>query len=246
MESRAGAGIRVQKEDKIHTQGSCSMVPEVEDKEGLSSSKSVTKKVPQQANPGLAKGMTMPKEKVLEVDMRKATSALPAEESTDQTKPEAANVTLTPDQSSETATRRAALDKAPSEETVEEAPVHQATSEAATGAVVMHPTTSEEAEGGAELIQTPQASYTENQFPAASPVLGATALLSPSQLTGDPGTLELGGEALVRPTAPREREEGQEWDFSDASFPVCPGDPGTSGPRRGEPTRRGSWRSGCG
>ncbi|XP_003462634.1 histone deacetylase 6 isoform X1 [Cavia porcellus] len=171
-------------------------VTKVEDKEGLSSSKSVTKKVPQQANPGLAKGMTMPKEKVLEVDMRKATSALPAEESTDQTKPEAANVTLTPDQSSETATRRAALDKAPSEETVEEAPVHQATSEAATGAVVMHPTTSEEAEGGAELIQTPQASYTENQFPAASPVLGATALLSPSQLTGDPGTLELGGEAL--------------------------------------------------
>lgn len=171
-------------------------VTKVEDKEGLTSSKSVTKKVPQQANPGLAKGMTMPKEKVLEVDIRKATSALPAEESTtDQTKPEAANVALTQDQSSETATRRAILDKAPSEETVGEAPVRQATSEVATGGVMMYPTASEEAEGGAELIQTPQVSCTGNQSPSASPVLGATNLLSPSQLTGDPGTLELGGEA---------------------------------------------------
>ncbi|KAM6143529.1 protein deacetylase HDAC6 [Erethizon dorsatum] len=171
-------------------------ITKVANKEGLSSSESVTKKVPQQANPRLAKGITMPKSKVLEAGMRKATSALSAEESTPgQTIPEAANVALTQDQSLETAARRATLDKAPSEETGGEAPVHQATSEAATGGVVLHPTTSEEAERGAELIQTPQASCTKEQTPAPSLMPEATTLLSPSHLTGNPRTLELGGEA---------------------------------------------------
>ncbi|XP_013363619.1 PREDICTED: histone deacetylase 6 isoform X2 [Chinchilla lanigera] len=172
-------------------------VTKVEDKEGLSSSKSVTKKVPQQASPGLAKGMTMPKGKVLEAGVRKATSALSAEESTPgQTKPKAGNVALTQDQSSEASTRRATPGKDPSEETAGEAPVHQATSEAATREVALHPTASEEAEGGAQLIQTPQASCTEKQTPAASLVAGTTALLSASQLPGNPSTLELGGEDL--------------------------------------------------
>ncbi|XP_010604661.1 histone deacetylase 6 isoform X3 [Fukomys damarensis] len=111
-----------------------------------------------------------------------------------RTKPEAAKVVLPRDQSSKTATGGATLDKGPSEETVGGAPVHQATSEAATGGVKLHPTA--EAMGGAELIQTPEASRTEKQTPVASPVPGATAPLSPSQLTGNPRTLELGKEAL--------------------------------------------------
>lgn len=149
----------------------------------------------------------MPKGKVLEANMRKATSELSAKESTpSQTKPEAAKVVRTQDQPSETTTERATLDKASSEETVGGPPVHQATSEAATGGVVLHPFTSEEAVGGAELIQTPQASCTEEQTPAASPVPEATALLSPSQLTGTPRTLELGGEApkTLEPQTPGE------------------------------------------
>ncbi|XP_012923677.1 histone deacetylase 6 isoform X2 [Heterocephalus glaber] len=109
--------------------------------------------------------------KVLEAGMRKPTSALSTEESSPgQTKPEAAKVVLTRDQSSETATGRATLEKGPS--------------------------ASEDAVGGAELNQTPQASCTEKQTSAASPVPGATALLPPSQLTGNPKTLELGKEAL--------------------------------------------------
>ncbi|XP_023573557.1 histone deacetylase 6 isoform X2 [Octodon degus] len=113
-----------------------------------------------------------------------------------QTKPEAANVALTQHQSSETDTRRTTSYKAPSGESVGEAPVHQATSEAATGRVALHPTTSEKAEGEAELIQTPQASCTEEQIPETSSVPRATALLSPSQLPVNPRALELTEETL--------------------------------------------------
>ncbi|KAM5221436.1 histone deacetylase 6-like [Ctenodactylus gundi] len=192
-----------------------------DDKEGHSSSKLVTSKVPQQANPGLSKRISTQKRKVLEAGLAKATSAFSAKESTpEQTKSETAKVVLIQGQSSERATGEATLDQALSEETVGDTTMDQATSEdsvrgatldqansaAATRKVMLAQTTAQEAVEGAEPIQTSLASCTDNQTLAASPVPEATAPLSPSQLIGSLSPLELHSKAkeAAEPQTPRE------------------------------------------
>ena len=159
------------------------MVPEVEDKEEPSLSKSVT-------NPGSAKRMTTPEGNILDAGTEKAVSASSVEESTlGEPKSETAMVELSQDQSLEAPTQKAMLD--------------QTTSQAATVEATAGQTTSEEAVGGAEMIQTPPALCTDNQTPTASPEQGATSQISPSELIENLRTLELNCKAQVRPTTPR-------------------------------------------
>lgn len=187
---RGGQGLEVGEGIAPTLKDLPSMVPEVKDKEGPSSSKLITKKAPQAANPLSAKGMTMPEGNILEAGTGKVTSATSVKESIPgQTTSETAVMEFTQDQSSETAMGGAAA-------------LNQATSEAATGDATLDQTTSEEAVGGAELIQSPPASCTDNQTPPASPMQGATTQISPSKLTGNLSTLEL-DKAQVRPTTPR-------------------------------------------
>ncbi|XP_057574291.1 histone deacetylase 6 isoform X2 [Hippopotamus amphibius kiboko] len=149
----------------------CFRVTKAEDKEGASSSL-ITKKAPQSANPGSAKGMTMPEENILEAGMGKATSAISVKESTPgETASETAVMELTQDQSSETATEDATLDQ----------------------------TTLEEAVGGAEVIQSPPPSCTDNQTPPAPPVQAVTAKISPSKLIGNLKSLEIDNKAQEPP-----------------------------------------------
>lgn len=163
------------------------MVPEIEDKEGPFSSKSVAKEAPQPANPGSAEKLTTLEESILDAGIGKATSASSVQESTPaQTKSETAMVELTQDQSSEPASGETTL--------------NHTNSEAATGGAMLDQTTSEEAVVGTELVQTPQASYTDNQTPSASPVQGATPQISLSTMIGNLRTLELDNKAQVRPT----------------------------------------------
>ncbi|XP_058148075.1 histone deacetylase 6 isoform X2 [Dasypus novemcinctus] len=155
-------------------------IPEVEDEEGPSDSKPVTKEAPQPANPETAEGMTMPGGNVLEADMGKATSASSMEGSTpDQIKSETTVVALPQDQSLETPTGGAMLDQA----------------------------TSGVAVGEAKLIQTPLASCTDNQTPSASPLQGATTQISPSRLIGSLKTLELNNGAQEAPDSQTPEEE---------------------------------------
>nr|XP_030702620.1 histone deacetylase 6 isoform X1 [Globicephala melas]XP_030702621.1 histone deacetylase 6 isoform X1 [Globicephala melas]XP_030702622.1 histone deacetylase 6 isoform X1 [Globicephala melas]XP_030702623.1 histone deacetylase 6 isoform X1 [Globicephala melas] len=176
----SGALASISETIQVHRRYWCSLrVTKVKDKEGPSSSKLITKKAPQAANPLSAKGMTMPEGNILEAGTGKATSATSVKESTPgQTTSETAVMEFTQDQSSETAMGGAAA-------------LNQATSEAATGDATLDQTTSEEAVGGAELIQSPPASCTDNQTPPASPMRGATTQISPSKLTGNLRTLEL-------------------------------------------------------
>jgi hypothetical protein len=150
-----GEGIRSKERDSTHTQGSPSMVSEVEDKETSSASKPVTKKASHPTNPKLAKGVTMPEGKILRAGMKKATSTLPAKESTPgQTKSKTANVaTLTQDQCLERATGGAKLDQTTSEETVERATVDQTTSEESVGGATVGQATTEESVGEATVDQ---------------------------------------------------------------------------------------------
>uniref|UniRef100_G3ST53 Protein deacetylase HDAC6 n=1 Tax=Loxodonta africana TaxID=9785 RepID=G3ST53_LOXAF len=92
-------------------------IRKVEDKEEEpSNSGLVTKKEPQPANPGSAKGMARPEENILEAGMGKATSASPVEESIPgQAKSEIATVELAKDKSLEVATGGAMLDQTTSE-----------------------------------------------------------------------------------------------------------------------------------
>ncbi|XP_032330740.1 histone deacetylase 6 isoform X3 [Camelus ferus] len=87
-------------------------VMKVEDKEGPSSSELITKKSPQPAHPGSAKGLTMPEGNILDAGLGKATSASSVKESASET----AVVELTQDQSSEAAIGGATLDQTTSEE----------------------------------------------------------------------------------------------------------------------------------
>nr|XP_044996311.1 histone deacetylase 6 isoform X2 [Jaculus jaculus] len=181
--------------------------PEVEDKEEVSSSTIVTKKLHKTANPALAKGMTMPKRKVLEAGTKKDTSALSSNESSpNKSKSRTAKVVLTQSQSSERATKKDTLDQPTSEETVGGVTVDQPSLEVSTGEGMSDQTTSEEAKGGDKLIQTPPASLTDKQTLTVSPVQGTAAQLSPAlgQLTGNLSTLELNSEAQETP----ESEEG--------------------------------------
>lgn len=171
------------------------MVPEVEDKEGSSSSKLSTKEGPQPTSPGSAKGLTTLGGNILDASMGKAISASSVQESTPtQVKSETFVVELTQDQSSEAVTGEVTLDQ-----TISEAATLDQTTLEATEGSMPNQTTSEEAVEGAKLIQTHPASCTDNQTPPSSPVPGATPQISPRKLTGILGTLEL-DKAQVRPT----------------------------------------------
>uniref|UniRef100_A0A452TPF5 Histone deacetylase 6 n=1 Tax=Ursus maritimus TaxID=29073 RepID=A0A452TPF5_URSMA len=188
-------------------------VMKVEDKEGPSSSKSITRKVTPPAHRGSAVRMTAPDGNILDADTGKATSASSVEVSTpDQAKSETAVVALNQDQASDAPTREAMLDKTPSEATI---------GGMATVGATPGQTTSEEAVGGAEVIQTPPALHTDSQTPPASSVQGATAQISPSKLTESLGTLDLNSEAQAPESQSPEEErllgeaaEGQHRDHS--------------------------------
>lgn len=130
------------------------MISEVEDKEGLFSFKSATKKPPRPVNPGPAEGTTTPGKNVLEAGTGKATSALSAGESIPgHTKSETA-VVFTEAHSSRAATRLATLYHNTSEVGMGGAMMDQATWEAATGVATPDQSTSEESVGGTSLDQT--------------------------------------------------------------------------------------------
>uniref|UniRef100_A0A452R4V9 Protein deacetylase HDAC6 n=1 Tax=Ursus americanus TaxID=9643 RepID=A0A452R4V9_URSAM len=178
-------------------------VMKVEDKEGPSSSKSITRKVTPPAHRGSAVRMTAPDGNILDADTGKATSASSVEVSTpDQAKSETAVVALNQDQASDAPTREAMLDKTPSEAATEGATLDQTIVGTATVGATPGQTTSEEAVGGAEVIQTPPALRTDSQTPPASSVQGATAQISPSKLTESLGTLDLNSEAQLTPFHP--------------------------------------------
>ena len=152
------------------------MVPERKNKEGLSSSKLITKKASQPASSGSACVTTPVEGNILETGMGQAASEASVKESTpDQTKSETAPVELTQGQSSDTATQEAAPDQ----------------------------TISEGATGGAELIQNPPTSCIENRIPPDLPLQRATVQTSPSKLTGNLRVLDLDSTTQVRPTTPR-------------------------------------------
>ncbi|XP_014584322.2 histone deacetylase 6 isoform X2 [Equus przewalskii] len=210
-------------------------ITKVEDKEGPSSSLLITKKAPQPANPGSAKEMITPEGNILDAGRGKATSVSSVEESTaGQTKSETAVVELTQDKSLEAATEEATLDQTTSETATGEATLDQTTSEIATGEAKLDQATSETAMGGAtldqttlgatpgvttldqttseavrgaELIQVPPASSTDNQTPPASPVEGDPPHISPSKLIGNLRTLELDNEAQEAPESQSPEEE---------------------------------------
>lgn len=170
---RGGWGLEAGEELALTLKDLPPMVPEFEDKEGPSSSKSI-KEAPQPANPGLAEKLTTLEGNILDATMEKDTSASSVQESTPaQNKSQTAVVELTQDQPSE----------------------------AAKGEPMLDQTTSEEAVEIAKLIHTPPASCSNNQTPPTSPVQGATAQISLSKLIGNLRTLELDSKAQVRPTS---------------------------------------------
>uniref|UniRef100_A0A5F9DLC4 Protein deacetylase HDAC6 n=1 Tax=Oryctolagus cuniculus TaxID=9986 RepID=A0A5F9DLC4_RABIT len=160
-------------------------VMKVEDKEGLFSFKSATKKPPRPANRGPAEGMTTPEKNVLEAGTGKATSALSAGES------------IPGHTESETAVM---LPEAHSSQA--------ATSIISEEGDTLNQNTSEEAVRAAKLIQTPLASSIDNQTPPTSPVPGAISQISPSQLTRSLRTLKLSDEAQKTSESQIPEEEG--------------------------------------
>ncbi|KAL4695090.1 hypothetical protein H8959_000185 [Pygathrix nigripes] len=170
-------------------------VMKVEDREGPSSSKLVTKKAPQPAKPRLAERMTTREKKVLEADMGKITSASFGEESTPgQTKSETAVVALTQDQSSEAATGGATLAQTISEAAVGGAMLGQTTSEEAVGGATPDQTTSEKTVGGATLDQTTSedavGGATLGQTTSEEAVGGATLAQTTSEAAMEGATLD--------------------------------------------------------
>ncbi|XP_045851608.1 histone deacetylase 6 isoform X3 [Meles meles] len=171
-------------------------VMKVEDKEGPSSSKSITKKVTQPANRGSGMGMTAPDGNIPDTDAGKPTSASPvAVPTTDQARSESTVVEFSQDQTSEAPNGEDTADQTPSEAATGEAAVDQTPPEAATEEATLDQTPSEEAVEGTEMIQTPPALCTDNQTPPASPAQGATTQISPSKLTENLRTLDLNSEA---------------------------------------------------
>ncbi|XP_014982805.1 protein deacetylase HDAC6 isoform X8 [Macaca fascicularis] len=170
-------------------------VMKVEDREGPSSSKLVTKKAPQPAKPRLAERMTTREKKVLEAGMGKITSASSGEESTPgQTKSETAVVALTQDQSSEAATGGATLAQTISEAAVGGAMLGQTTSEEAVGGATPDQTTSEKTVGGATLDQTTSedavGGATLGQTTSEEAVGGATLAQTTSEAAMEGATLD--------------------------------------------------------
>ncbi|XP_011802098.1 PREDICTED: histone deacetylase 6 isoform X3 [Colobus angolensis palliatus] len=170
-------------------------VMKVEDREGPSSSKLVTKKAPQPAKPRLAERMTTREKKVLEAGMGKITLASSGEESTPgQTKSETAVVALTQDQSSEAATGGATLAQTISEAAVGGAMLGQTTSEEAVGGATPDQTTSEKSVGGATLDQTTSedavGGATLGQTTSEEAVGGATLAQTTSEAAMEGATLD--------------------------------------------------------
>ncbi|XP_030789919.1 histone deacetylase 6 isoform X3 [Rhinopithecus roxellana] len=170
-------------------------VMKVEDREGPSSSKLVTKKAPQPAKPRLAERMTTREKKVLEAGMGTITSASFGEESTPgQTKSETAVVALTQDQSSEAATGGATLAQTISEAAVGGAMLGQTTSEEAVGGATPDQTTSEKTVGGATLDQTTSedavGGATLGQTTSEEAVGGATLAQTTSEAAMEGATLD--------------------------------------------------------
>ncbi|XP_050631521.1 histone deacetylase 6 isoform X1 [Macaca thibetana thibetana] len=170
-------------------------VMKIEDREGPSSSKLVTKKAPQPAKPRLAERMTTREKKVLEAGMGKITSASSGEESTPgQTKSETAVVALTQDQSSEAATGGATLAQTISEAAVGGAMLGQTTSEEAVGGATPDQTTSEKTVGGATLDQTTSedavGGATLGQTTSEEAVGGATLAQTTSEAAMEGATLD--------------------------------------------------------
>ncbi|XP_032612766.1 histone deacetylase 6 isoform X1 [Hylobates moloch] len=170
-------------------------VMKVEDREGPSSSKLVTKKAPQPAKPRLAERMTTREKKVLEAGLGKVTSASFGEESTPgQTKSETAVVVLTQDQPSEAATGGATLAQTISEAAVGGAMLGQTTSEEAVGGATPDQTTSEETVGGATLDQTTSedavGGATLGQTTSEEAVGGATLAQTTSEAAMEGATLD--------------------------------------------------------
>ncbi|XP_054327213.1 histone deacetylase 6 isoform X1 [Pongo pygmaeus] len=170
-------------------------VMKVEDREGPSSSKLVTKKSPQPAKPRLAERMTTREKKVLEAGMGKVTSASFGEESTPgQTKSETAVVVLTQDQPSEAATGGATLAQTISEAAIGGAMLGQTTSEEAVGGATPDQTTSEETVGGATVDQTTSedavGGATLGQTTSEEAVGGATLAQTTSEAAMEGATLD--------------------------------------------------------
>uniref|UniRef100_A0A2K5PEI3 UBP-type domain-containing protein n=1 Tax=Cebus imitator TaxID=2715852 RepID=A0A2K5PEI3_CEBIM len=174
-------------------------VMKVEDKEGFSSSKLVTKEALQPAKPRL---------KVLEAGMGKVISASSVEESTlGQTKSEIAVVALTQDQSSEAAVGGAMLAQTISKAAVGGAMLatlgQTISEEDAVGGAALGQTTSEEAVGGATLAQTTSEAAMEGAtlgHTTSEEVLGSTELIqTPLALSTDRHILCCGTNALVSP-----------------------------------------------
>ncbi|KAK2491645.1 hypothetical protein MC885_012756, partial [Smutsia gigantea] len=215
-----GAMASITKTIQVHRRYWRSLrVIKAEDRERPYSSKSFTKKAPQTANPGSAKGMTPPEETILDAGPGKATSASSVEESAPgQTKSESTVSEHTQNQPLETATgEEATLDQTASEAALGVATLDQTTSEAATGGATLDQATSEEAVVGAKLIRIPPASYTDNQTPPSSPVQGATPQISLDKLIGNLRTLEVDNEAQEAPEEDRllgEAAGGQDMDKS--------------------------------
>ncbi|XP_044619595.2 histone deacetylase 6 isoform X4 [Equus asinus] len=166
-------------------------------------------------------GQTKSETAVVELTQDKSLEAATEEATLDQTTSETATGEATLAQTtSEMATGDATLDQTTSEiamggATLDQttlgatpgvATVDQTTSETTTGVTTLDQTTSE-AVRGAELIQVPPASSTDNQTPPASPVEGDPPHISPSKLIGNLRTLELDNEAQEAPESQSPEEE---------------------------------------
>ncbi|XP_021572377.1 histone deacetylase 6 [Carlito syrichta] len=185
-------------------------VIKVEDKEGPSSSKSVTKKASQPFSPGSAERMTAPEKNGVEAGIGKAISALSGEESTpDQTKSKTAVVALTQDQSSEPASGGAMLAQTTLEASAGGAMLGQTTSEEAMGGANLDQTTSVETVGGATLGQTTSVDAVGgamlDQTTSEEAVGGATLAQTTSEAAMEEATLDqttsekaMGGTELIQ------------------------------------------------
>ncbi|XP_046529712.1 histone deacetylase 6 isoform X6 [Equus quagga] len=180
-------------------------------------------------------GQTKSETAVVELTQDKSLEAATEEATLDQTTSETATGEATLAQTtSEMATGDATLDQTTSEIATGEAKLDQATSETAMGGATLDQTTlganpgvatvdqttsetttgvttldqtTSEAVRGAELIQVPPASSTDNQTPPASPVEGDPPHISPSKLIGNLRTLELDNEAQEAPESQSPEEE---------------------------------------
>ncbi|XP_010348502.1 protein deacetylase HDAC6 isoform X1 [Saimiri boliviensis] len=183
-------------------------VMKVEDKEGPSSSKLITKKAPQPAKPTLAEQMLTREKKVLEASMGKAISLSREESTADQIKSETAVVAVTQDQSSEAAMGGATPAQTISKAAIGGAMLGQTTSEEAVGGATPDHTTSEETVGGATLDQTTSEDAVRGATLAqttSEAVGGATLAQTTSEAAMEGATLDqttseeaLGGTELIQ------------------------------------------------